>query len=110
MAFLVGGSAVALVEPCRKHGPVRIEGERLEALALAASGDRAQLGKCLSAVGGSCVEHLAVEGLVPEDRERQGDAAIARDDDLGTRIGAPIEIEPLFGDHDRLRKAMAAIA
>ena len=75
-ARLLGRHAVALVEPGREHRSVGIERQRLEALALVARRDRLRLGKALSAVGRAGVEHLAVEGLVPEDRERQRDAAL----------------------------------
>jgi hypothetical protein len=93
--------AVAFVEPGRKHRPVRIKTQRLETLALAVGRDWPQLGKALTAVGRSGVAHLTVEGLVPEDRKRQRDAAVFFDDKLGTGIGTPIEIQFLLRHLDR---------
>ena len=55
-------------------------------------------------------EHLTVERLVPEQRKRQCDAAIFLDDDLGTRIRAPIEVELLLRHLNRRRKAAAGVA
>src|SRR4051794_35805492 len=70
LARLLGGDAVALVEPGGEYRPVGIEADGLETLALIVRGDRPRRRKALAAVHRARGEHLAVEGLVPEDRER----------------------------------------
>ena len=105
LALLLRGHPVALVDPGREHRTIRIEAERRKTLALVTRRDRLQLGKALAAIARPGGKHLAVERLVPEDRKRQRDAAVFLDDDLGTRIRAPIELELFLGHLNRRRKA-----
>src|SRR3569623_2455771 len=62
--LLLRGRAVALVEPCREHRPVRVERERLKSLAYIARRDRLDRRERRTAIGRACGEDLAVERLV----------------------------------------------
>src|SRR6185369_6350735 len=102
--------AIALVEPGCEHRAIRIEGERLEALAFGVRRDRRGLGETLAAVAGMRDQHLSVEGLVPEDREGERNTPIPIEHHRGPRIGPPIEIELLLRDLNGGGETLAAIA
>ncbi len=103
------GNATALVQPRREYGTVRIQCEGFKALALVVCRNRPQVGEIPAAVGRPRVQDLTVEGLVPEDRERHGDLAVLADDNLGTGIRPPIEVEVLPGQLNRRCNRVAAV-
>lgn len=109
VAARCGRHPIALVEPGRKQRAVRVEGERLEALALGVGGDRSGCGKTAPAVGRARIEDLSVEFLILETSEGDKQAAVVVDDDIRSRIGSPIDVERLRVDRNGCRERMAEI-
>ena len=108
-ALLLRGRAVALVEPCREHRAIIVERERLEPLADIARRDGLDGSERLAAIGRARGEHLAIERLVAECRERDDQVTLFVDHDLGACIRAPVHIELLIGDGNRLAEISSAI-
>ena len=110
LALFLRGRAVALVEPRREHRAVGIERKRLEPLADIVGRDRPDRREGRPAICRTRGEDLAVKCLVAERRERHDQVTVLVDYDLRPRIRAPVHVELLIGDGDRLGEIPPAIS
>ncbi len=92
--------AVALVDPGREDRTVAVQRELHEALAFRARCNGCRLVKAAAFIDGVRVQHLAIEVLVPENREGDGDAVLPVNDHARAGIRSPIELERLIKDRD----------